>query len=84
MLSRYQIKLRLPFGTQAQVAETCRVSRGLVSGVVSGRHRNREVQRALWMRMVEPSSRKPTSAVRSLVEVFGPPVPVKMRAERAA
>lgn len=84
MLSRLQIKSRLLFGTQRAVVRALNVSPALVSGTVAGRFRNRAVQRALWMQMVEPDGRTMTRKVRSLTAVFGPPVPVKMRAERAA
>ena len=83
MLSARQIKARLLFGSQREVVKALSVSPALVSGVVSKKYRNREVQRALWLRMVEPGG-KPTREVRSLADVFGPPVPVKMRSERAA
>lgn len=84
MLSVLQVKARLPFGAQRAVVAALGVSPALVSGVVSRRHRNREVQRALWLLMVEPGSKTRTHTVRSLAQVFGPPVAVKMRAERAA
>lgn len=84
MLSSRQIKARLPFGAQRSVARLLVVSPALVSGVVAKRHRNREVQRALWSLMREPDGRTMTRDVRSLSQVFGPPVAVKMRAERAA
>ena len=84
MLSTRQIKARLPFGVQRVVAQTLDLSPALVSGVVSKRYRNREVQRSLWLLMREPDGRTMTHTVRSLTDVFGPPVAVKMRAERAA
>ena len=84
MLSARQIKARLLFGVQRAVVRALSVSPALVSGVVARRHRNREVQRALWMLMMEPDGKTPTRTVRSLTDVFGPPVPVRMRSERAA
>ena len=84
MLSARQIKARLLFGMQRAVVKALSVSPALVSGVVSRRHRNREVQRALWMLMMEPDGKTPTRTVRTLTGVFGPPVPARMRSERAA
>ena len=84
MLSTRQIKARLLFGSQREVVKALSVSPALVSGVVSKRYRNREVQRALWLLMMEPDGKTPTREVRSLTDVFGPPQPVKMRDERAA
>jgi len=83
MLSAVQRKRRVPFGVQRTVADACGVSEGLVSMVVKGTRRNREVERALWMRMQEPDGR-PTHQARSLADVFGPVVPVVMRKQRVA
>lgn len=83
MLSTVQRKRRVLFGAQRAVADACGVSEGLVSMVVKGTRRNREVERALWLRMQEPDGR-PTHQARSLADVFGPVVPVVMRKARVA
>ena len=83
MLSHAQRKRRLEYGAQRAVADACGVSEGLVSMVVKGTRRHREVERALWMQMVEPSGVL-TWRFRPLAEVFGPVVGVNVRKSRAA